>query len=496
MKRRILSFAMVLCLMLTLLCGSAGAEQYDYVALGDSIAAGYGLEGFGAVAGESGELVFTVPDGCFPSIIAGELGYKLANLAVSGDDTAALLERMETEQYSRSVKAAELITLTIGSNDILVPVMEKLAEKYMPVIMERLLQTEADEKTEQEIQSADSVQQLFEVIQGLNDYLCSDEMAQVLDAQVEQFKVNWNTIIDTLRAWNPDAVLIVTNYYNPYAMMNLNIGYIGLNLNIGNMAQRYLDQMNAYITENERNGELYTVADVTETSTNVKLDMAALSGAMFGAEVDLTNAINLDPHPDAAGHVYFAEQIKAALGVMPAIVFPDVQAGIWYEDPVSFVAGRGLIVGDEAGRFNPDAPMTLAQYMTVLYRYARAAAPTVIPEKATTGENWKEAAEYMNAILMDGCYENLSDNMSRYQMADITAAAMKLLETAGKTMNTRETHGFSDVTDNENVLFLESIYGIDGYAQKDGTYTFEGENSIKRAEVAKVLFNIITKSAA
>ena len=48
--------------------------------------------------------------------------------------------------------------------------------------------------------------------------------------------------------------------------------------------------------------------------------------------------------------------------------FSDVAEGDWYSDPVSFVYENGLMVGVADGVFAPDAPMTRAMFVTVLYR--------------------------------------------------------------------------------------------------------------------------------
>jgi len=494
MKKRIISLLLVLCLAVGMLCTAAFADSKPlYVALGDSIAAGYALEGFQPVSGQSGNLAFTVPAGCFANLIAADKGYRVQNLAVSGDDTTKLLERMQTKQYSDPLKQADIITLTIGSNDILAKALDLVMAKYLPG------------KTDHGIMATPgkgalldgSLTEMMATLQSVNDYLNSKEVTDVLDASVKTFQTNWDTIIDTLKTWNPDATIIVTNYFNPYKILDLNFGT--LKLNVGTLGQKYIDQLNAYITGNSRNGKSYTLVDVTKTTTNVKIDTNALVASYLGTAVDLTKAVNLDPHPDAAGHAYFAKQIEAVLPAVKAVVtaFADVKSDAWYAAPVSFAAQQKLVVGNEKGNFEPNKHMSIAEYMTVLYRYAYAAAPSVIPAKATTGADWMEAANYVNTELMGGKYANLNKDMTRYQMADITAAAIKLVATAtGKAPNTRDTHGFADVADNASVQYLESIYGVDGNLQADGTYLFKGSDPIIRAEVAQVVYNIMAKSMA
>ena len=494
MKKRILTLVLALCLCLTLLPTGAMAAQPSYVALGDSIAAGVALEGYAGL--------YSNPPGCFPALIAAQMGYSLNNLAISGDDTTDLLGRMQTAAYQDALKNADVITVTIGSNNLLKTSINLLLQHLN---LGDLSDAQLAGVGAGTMLGAD-LNSIIATLQEIGDYLTSQEVVDALDAGVARFYTEWNTIMSTLQSWNPDAAVVVTNYYNPYSMfefdLNLSMLSLGnLSIHVGDLAQGYLDAMNDYITASPYNGTYYTIVDVTRVSTNVKMnvDPAAIMGAvMTGQAPDLSGAMNLDPHPDAAGHAYIAGQIMQVLS--GPVRFSDVPDTAWYAAPVAYAAQNGLVVGYEDQTFRPDANMTIAAYMTVLYRYARAAAGVGIPEKATTGTNWVEAANWVNSFLLDNRYPNLDDNMTRYQMAEITATVLRHVSTlTGKTLNTRSTHGFTDVAPGSAhyaaVNYLESVYGIDGNPAGDGTYTFLGDNSIRRSEVAQVVYNIMTKSA-
>lgn len=51
--------------------------------------------------------------------------------------------------------------------------------------------------------------------------------------------------------------------------------------------------------------------------------------------------------------------------------FKDVAAGKYYETPVIWAAGNGIVTGAGADMFRPDAPITREQLAAILYRYAR-----------------------------------------------------------------------------------------------------------------------------
>ncbi len=49
--------------------------------------------------------------------------------------------------------------------------------------------------------------------------------------------------------------------------------------------------------------------------------------------------------------------------------FSDVPADVWYAEPLEWAVSAGLIAGFDDGTFRPDAPLTRAQLVSILYRY-------------------------------------------------------------------------------------------------------------------------------
>ena len=116
MKRRTLSLFLSMCLVLGLLPAAAFAQDtIQYVALGDSITTGYRL-------GEGEQ--------SFAEIIAAENGYELINLAKDGATSADLLDVIQNEANAATLENADLITITIGGNDLMGALYEYLADKY------------------------------------------------------------------------------------------------------------------------------------------------------------------------------------------------------------------------------------------------------------------------------------------------------------------------------------------------------------------------------
>ena len=490
MKKRLLALLLALTLLVSALPAALAAKP-SYVALGDSIAAGYGLPDY---TGDG-----SAPASSYASLVADALGCDLTNLGVSGSDTEALLASLTSDPtYISAVSGADYITLSIGSNDLLVKALRLLMAHYGITDLQDLAGASAI------LGDVSTVSGAIAAVQALNDYLISDEIVSIMEASVAQYKINWDAILLRVRELNPDAVVVVTSYYNPYSMFSVDLSTMGLNLTIGTLTQKWLDEMNAWLYTSPCYGTIYTVAEVGEVSTNVSIDFttivsAAMAGSASSGLSSLKESISLDPHPDTEGHAFIARQLLKKLS--PAS-FSDVAEDAWYASVVCYAADEGLVLGYDDGTFRPENNMTVAEYLTIMYRYA-AECSSIIPQKATTGTSWMDAAKFINGDMLDNLFteSELAATMTRYQMAVITRGVLKFVARITlREPQVRGTHGFSDVSAAdpyyEAVSYLESVYGIDGYAESDGTYTFRGSQNIRRCEVAQVVYNIMTLSLA
>ena len=135
-------------------------EGLNFLVLGDSISEGFGVEN----SDEAG----------YARIVADTEGYDYLNYSRVATDTSDLISRLESkEEIINAVKEADIINLSIGSNNY-------LANDDVVMI---------------------TVGALF----GTNDKQL-DEIAQWINE-------DYLKIIDKLRALNPDAVLIFDNVY-------------------------------------------------------------------------------------------------------------------------------------------------------------------------------------------------------------------------------------------------------------------------------------------
>lgn len=119
MKKRLIAALLSLCMLLGMAPLSALAAQPVYVALGDSISTGCGLDP------ENGE-------SSFAEQIEQEQELSLTMRAQDGETTARLLRKLADAdgEVAAALKTADVVTLTIGGNDFMNALYEYMAKVY------------------------------------------------------------------------------------------------------------------------------------------------------------------------------------------------------------------------------------------------------------------------------------------------------------------------------------------------------------------------------
>ena len=209
MKQRILSVLLCLALLLSLLTFAANAAaQKNYLVLGDSIAYGSGLS--------------NPEEAVYGKIVADTNGYAYENYAVPGHTTENLLRRMENESVREAIRGADIISISIGGNNFLLGDINGL----------------------------------------LYDGIVKGEYAR-LDEIANAFYDDLGKIVDSIRALNADAAIVLQTLYNPQTG------------DIGNVYQQGADRLNAGIWKYAKaHSAQILVADVAKALTDSKKDFA------------------------------------------------------------------------------------------------------------------------------------------------------------------------------------------------------------------------------
>lgn len=273
-----------------------------YVALGDSITTGYGLENF-----NNNDVSNKASAKSFVNKLGKRLGANTINLGVEGLDSTGLLSTVanpateEQKAVAENIKKADVITVSIGGNNLLLPLVTAIDGKL------------GEGKTiytagEQDVSSA-MINMFFDdtALTKLKDNLLAATVAFTGDEKAGKTG-DFADIISTIKKLNPKAQIIVQTIYDPYK------------ISFTNMFSDVIKAMNAKIIKDSANGKNYKVADVYSAFTKAK------QGSIL---VNADSGKSYDPHPTTKGQEVIYTVVAAVLqnNALPYNVKASVKKG-------------------------------------------------------------------------------------------------------------------------------------------------------------------------
>ena len=290
----------------------------NIVGFGDSIAAGYAVEGSDMytsyTAFDNGEA--SINDMCFTNIIASqfESSYdevRVKSYAKSGDETGDLIAKFNnTTLYAdlaEDVENADIITLCIGANNVLSVALNNMANYF-------------------------------------SGSISIDEIETLLQQGVANFKNDYsNTIIPYLT--QGAATVYVMTIYDPYYYFDFDDMYfetevmMGVNVknefkqsfnSLKNLAISYMDEVNSYIKSYNYQGKSVVVVDVNSSmktltksqyseyinADSTQIQFTTMDLVLMAMSEDISTFANnqyFDPHPTALGQRYIANLFLRAM---------------------------------------------------------------------------------------------------------------------------------------------------------------------------------------
>lgn len=279
--------------------------QRSYVALGDSITAGVGLQGLqyrNAAIGLDLEPNFEgYSDQCFVALVGDALGMdrqhaiNLGLPSLMSGDMVDLLRTGEMPkmnqasgswyvypQYLEYVKNADIISVQIGSNDALVPSIVALgeatnwkSEQLAAAMVSGTLRNFSWESIRLFTDSLSKMMLTWSETKATNYLLFGGGMSAICDKAYSDVSANLPQIIAELRALNPDAQILLMGYTNPVPLLP--------------MWTRYFNRLNS-LAKN--------LADQNENVTYVAIPNTRTAA---------------DGHPTISGHKYIAKRLLSAI---------------------------------------------------------------------------------------------------------------------------------------------------------------------------------------
>lgn len=296
MKKRLIAALLSLCMLLGMAPLSALAAQPVYVALGDSISTGYGLDT--ETAGKS-----------FVEQIAEQQDLSMTMRAADGETTASLLAKLENAdgEVAKALETADVVTLTIGGNDFMNALYEYMADAYTTENGTNFTAEQFKQALEGKNEELEQATALAFVTQNISGF------ALGAGTLLTQFEAALNAIAACIRGYT-NAPVVVATQYNPYRFAADELkpfeqvmpDQVAAAQDIADTFDTMLALMNAKIKALE---------------AQVGFFAADVFSAFDGAQQNPCNASflpsNLDFHPNALGHTLMAqtvgEVVKSAL---------------------------------------------------------------------------------------------------------------------------------------------------------------------------------------
>ena len=242
---------------------------HSMVVMGDSIATGFGLEGYAAGQGSPLSYSNLLKDKYSPQL-PSDCSFELTNFAVDGYTSEDLLGLLNSGKADDALSKADCIVISIGGNDLLHALWDTLKDAGITVSQGMDL----------------SAGTLLKIVTSLG------KLKDKLDANLDVFDVNLPKIVSYIRMKTSSEFFIQT-LYDPLESFALIPG-------ISKLAKEKIGRLNEIIKTHAGDAEGgYSVCDVAPEFT--------------GKAKELTNIGKMDIHPTAAGHKLISEILDRAV---------------------------------------------------------------------------------------------------------------------------------------------------------------------------------------
>ena len=290
MKKKIILSFILISLLITYIFPILSFGNYtNYVALGDSISMGYALE--------------NVKEDNYTEKLRQQLNISknnYQNLSVSGYTAKELYNVIQTDNFTSAIKNADLLTITIGSNEIIELLSEALSystglpntmdELFLPTVYNYFMDANLSEK--------------IEILLAFYEYITTEDIKGKLETNIARYEEYWKKCIEYIKEINPNATIVATEFYNPYYGVSL------LNYDIGGWCDEIIQKLNTILYECSDSEKIYEIAKIYSTFNST-------SPRLTNVNISLIN-LNIDPHPNALGHELISLKILEELTTRPS----------------------------------------------------------------------------------------------------------------------------------------------------------------------------------
>jgi|GEM_PF-3987563 len=349
---------------------NAESKNLNYIALGDSIAAYYGVE-------KSEGYVSLLAN-----MLKSEEEYKsvtLNNFAHSGDDTKDLLKIINKRTAKPVIAKADIITISIGGNNFL---------KTLTGVFDGLGANTSAQAIPEGLSESELEKYFFEIINSLSErelaaiseVLKMPQVQAKISQGIADFAVDLPKIIETLQKTAPNARIYVMTVYNPLPETSPFFSIVEDLVNRENeliKAASGCSVVDVYSVFNSYESEKPLLSVGVHPNLNGHRVIAnthyeAVTGkksadeVLLGADAVLTRGETISLLMD---HLVEKHNGTLNLGSIPAqnvAPFADVAESNSRFSKIMSAKAIGIIGGDGSYLFNPDEIMIRADFAVVL----------------------------------------------------------------------------------------------------------------------------------
>ena len=276
-------------LLFPLLSIASSSQFTKYIAMGDSIAYGYGLSNRDTQS--------------YAQIVRSKLNIPASNfqnIAISGMTCKEYYEKITTdESYKNSIKSADLITVSIGSNELLGIAISAVAS----VTGINSNDSNFENKAKEAFLNASALEQL-RMLHDIYSFFTSNEIKQKINLSISTYSEYWDKSYKYIKSLNPNATIVATQFYNPYYEMSL------LSYDLGGFVDEPISEMNRILAEKSDSENNYKIAKIYN-------DFNTTNPRLTNVDISLSEKkFVLDPHPNVTGHKKISTRILDALSTV------------------------------------------------------------------------------------------------------------------------------------------------------------------------------------
>lgn len=292
-------------------------DYINYISFGDSIASGYGLDGYDANA----DFITGSYETLFKSYLQTGIGeVNGESYAVDGSTSSDLLNLLQNNTSVReSVKKADIITISIGGNDLAKPAKSQIVTSF------------------------------------ITGY---DALKQELATAVNNYATNVAGIISEINSLNANVKVLFTSLFNPYKSLSTATNTVSLLVtgsplgdtsiditpvhmqDFATIAETYIAGENAIkginqvIQESIEDYDNFYYIDTKKSFDEYQGDYTDVARASLVKQTSITMTFDeaynqgkmmeyLDPHPTGLGHQIFAREFQTGFASNLALIKID-----------------------------------------------------------------------------------------------------------------------------------------------------------------------------